>query len=85
MAKNKPPQHLIGAIQILKALLHENSDERKVLELAACNKIRLISSSNEWNKILMFLVRNFKDESGRPKLAGNRLGTLKKNLPVEFR
>ncbi len=85
MAKEKPPQHLMGARQILKALLNEKSDERKILLLATCNKIRLISTGAEWNKILMFLVRNFKDEGGRPKLAGNRLGTLKKNLPIEFR
>ena len=85
MAKEKPPQHLMGAKQILKALLNENSDERKILLLATCNKIRLISTSAEWNKILMFLVRNFKDDAGRPKLAGNRLGTLKINLPIEFR
>ena len=85
MAKDKPPQHLMGARQILKALLNEESDERKILQLATCNKIRLISNGAEWNKILMFLVRNFRDENGRPKLAGNRLGTLKKNLPIEFR
>ena len=85
MAKEKPPQHLIGAKQILKALLTESSNERKILELAACNKLRLISNGNEWNKVLMFLVKNFKDENGKPKLAGNRLGNLKKNLPIEFR
>ena len=85
MSKDKPPEHLIGATHVLKALLDKDSNERKILQLAACNKIRLISDGTEWNKILMFLVRNFKDENGRPKLAGSRLGTLKINLPIEFR
>ena len=80
-----PKQYVINASMIVRGLFDEESNESLLLKKASCGGIRLIAKPKEWNKILWLLVNTFKNNEGKPMIAGAKLGEIKKALPVEFR
>ncbi len=80
-----PKQYLIDAPTIIRGLFDEDSTESLLLKKAACGKVRLISKPKEWNKILWLLVNTFKNSQGKSIFTGEKLGEIKKALPIEFR
>ncbi|RAH14849.1 MAG: hypothetical protein CMB56_004080 [Methanobacteriota archaeon] len=80
-----PKQYVVDASIIVKGLFDESSLECSLLKKAACGEIRLISNPKEWNKILWLLVNTFKNSDGKSIFTGEKLGEIKKALPIEFR
>ena len=85
MALPRTKTYRIDAETVIRGLFDAGSDEALLLEMAACNKFQLIATRRDWNRILWLLVNSFKDASGKPLFAGERLGEIHQALPVDFR
>jgi hypothetical protein len=59
------------------------SDEETLLHLAACEKIELNSSTQDWNLILRGLMELTR-RAGKESMSGDELKQLRISLPVNF-
>ncbi len=81
--KGQAPAYWINSGTLVNGLFNKDSDENKLLKLAACNTIELHATKKTWNTLLWLLVNNLKKD-GKPALSGTELGELKTRIPVDF-
>lgn len=81
--KGQAPSYWIDANTLVKGLFIQNSDQRIILDMAACNIVELHATNKVWNTILWLITNNMKI-NGQPVISGQELGELKMRLPVFF-
>ena len=81
--RGQPRVITIDGATILRALLFPNSDEETLLHLAACEKIELHASTQDWNFILRGLIEISRRASENP-ISGPELRQLRIAIPVNF-
>ena len=81
--RGQPRVLRVDGTTILRGLVFPNSDEEKLLHLAACEKIELHSSTRYWNLILKGLME-LSRRAGSSPMSGDELKQLRMSLPVNF-
>ena len=72
------------AEHLVRAIFDSTSDEAKLLELSALNKVELHASGIVWNKFLWLMMNIMKDASGSSIFTGAQLGRMKNSIPIIF-
>ena len=80
----KPTTWEFTAEHLVRAIFDSTSDEAKLLELSALNKVELHASGMVWNKFLWLMINFMKDASGSSVFTGAQLGRMKNSIPVIF-
>jgi hypothetical protein len=80
----KPTTWEFTAENLVRAIFDSTSDEAKLLELSALNKVELHASGMVWNKFLWLMMNVMKDASGSTLFTGAQLGDMKNSLPIIF-
>jgi len=84
MAWGRPDGYVFGTGDLVHALFDAESDQAKLLELAACNGVELRAESSSWNAVLWLIMNTLKAD-GSPVYIGEELGRLRASLPIDFR
>tara|TARA_B100001250_G_C19811128_1_gene795728 strand:- start:2191 stop:2442 length:252 start_codon:yes stop_codon:yes gene_type:complete len=81
--RGQPRVIQVDGTTILRGLMFPGSDEETLLHLAACEKIELNSSTQDWNLILRGLMELTR-RAGKESMSGDELKQLRISLPVNF-
>lgn len=80
----KPATWEFTAEHLVRGIFDPTSEEAKLLELSALNKVELHASGMVWNKFLWLMMNVMKDASGSSIFTGAQLGHMKNSIPVIF-
>ena len=81
--RGQPEVFNVDGTTILRGLLFSGSDEETLLHLAACERIELHSTTQDWNQILKGLIE-LNRRAGSETITGDELKQLRVVLPVIF-
>jgi len=81
--RGQPRVIKIGGATILRGLLFPNSEEETLLHLAACERIELHATTQDWNLILRGMMELSRRAGSKP-MSGQELKKLRTIIPVIF-
>ncbi|HJM66189.1 MAG TPA: hypothetical protein QF555_01425 [Candidatus Thalassarchaeaceae archaeon] len=81
--RGQPRVIQVDGTTILRGLMFSESEEETLLHLAACEKIELNSTTQDWNLILRGLMELSRRAGSQP-MNGEELKQLRISLPVNF-
>ena len=81
--RGQPRVIKIEGTTILRGLLFPNSEEETLLHLAACERIELHATTQDWNMILRGIMELSRRAGSQP-MSGQELKNLRTIIPVIF-
>jgi len=81
--RGQPRVIKIEGTTILRGLLFPNSEEETLLHLAACERIELHATTQDWNLILRGIMELSRRAGSQP-MSGQELKNLRTIIPVIF-
>lgn len=81
--RGQPRVIKIEGTTILRGLLFPNSEEETLLHLAACERIELHATTQDWNLILRGIMELSRRSRSQP-MSGQELKNLRTIIPVIF-
>ena len=81
--RGQPKVIKIEGTTILRGLLFPNSEEETLLHLAACERIELHATTQDWNLILRGIMELSRRAGSQP-MSGQELKNLRTIIPVIF-
>jgi hypothetical protein len=81
--RGQPQVIQVDGTTILRGLLFPNSEEETLLHLAACERIELHATTQDWNLILRGMMEMSR-RAGSSPMSGVELKNLRTILPVNF-
>jgi len=83
MAWGRPEGYVFSTKDLVHALFDGESDQAKILDMAASSMVELRADKSSWNAVLWLIMNTLKVD-GSPVYVGEELGRLRASLPIEF-